>query len=67
VKATFADSFYLLALFNGRDAAHARAVAASQNLQGNLITTDWILVETADALSDSINRIRFAKFLDDLR
>jgi hypothetical protein len=51
VKQTFADSFYLLALFNGRDAAHELAVAASKELQGNLVTTDWVLVETADALS----------------
>lgn len=67
MKPTFADSFYLLALFNGRDAAHQRAVAASQQLQGTLVTTDWILVETADALSDSANRTRFAEFFDDLR
>jgi uncharacterized protein len=67
VKPIFADSFYLLALFNGRDAAHPRAVAASKEIQGTLVTTDWILVETADALSDSANRTRFAKFFDDLR
>lgn len=64
---TFADSFYLLALFNGRDAAHERAVAASKGLQGVLVTTDWVLVETADALSDPVNRSRCAQFIDDLR
>lgn len=67
MKRTFADSFHLLALFNGRDAAHERAVAASKDLQGILVTTDWVLVETADALSDPANRIRCAQFIDDLR
>lgn len=64
---TFVDSFYLLALFNGRDAAHERAIAASKELQGVLVTTDWVLVETADALSDPMNRSRCAQFIDDLR
>jgi len=67
VTQIFADSFYLLALFNGRDAAHERAVAASKRLQGILVTTDWILVETADALSDPMNRVRCVQFIDDLR
>jgi predicted nucleic acid-binding protein len=67
VKRTFADSFYLLALFNGRDAAHQRAFLASQELQGVLVTTDWVLVETADALSDPTNRNSCALFIDDLR
>jgi uncharacterized protein len=63
----FADSFYLLALFNGRDAAHEQAVAASKELQGRLVTTDWVLAETADALSAPPNRALCAKFIDDLR
>ncbi len=63
---TFADSFYLLALFNGRDAAHERAVAASMQLLGGLVTTDWVLVETADALCDPANRRGCVEFLEDL-
>ena len=64
---TFADSFYLLALFNGRDAAHERAIAVSQQLQGILVTTDWVLVETLDALSDPLNRSGCTSFIEDLR
>jgi predicted nucleic acid-binding protein len=63
----FADSYYLLALFNGRDAAHGRALAASKSLKGTLVTTDWVLVEMADALSDPANRLRCSSFIDDLR
>jgi predicted nucleic acid-binding protein len=67
VKRTFADTFYLLALFNGRDAAHQAAVEASKELEGVLVTTDWVLVETADALSDPQNRSGCGQFIDDLR
>lgn len=31
---TFVDSFYLLAIYNARDAAHERAVAISQEMRG---------------------------------
>ena len=67
MKHTFADSFYLLALFNGSDAAHDRALKASAQLEGILVTTDWVLAETADALCDPLNRVRCVEFLDDLR
>ena len=63
----FVDSFYLLALFNGRDAAHEQAVAASKHLREDLVSTDWVLVETADALCTPVNRRRCALFVDDLR
>ncbi|MEX2169373.1 MAG: PIN domain-containing protein [Pirellulales bacterium] len=64
---TFADSFYLLALFNPRDSAHQRAVAASQSLEGVLVTTEWVLTEVADALSNPINRNACVDFINDLR
>lgn len=63
----FADSFYWLALFNPRDAAHQRAVAASQSLKGVVVTTDWVFTEVADALSSPKNRVACGEFLDDLR
>lgn len=64
---TFADSFYFLALFNPRDAAHGRAVTAAQSLAGGLVTTDWVLTEVADALCDPANRTACAEMLDELR
>jgi uncharacterized protein len=67
VRWTFADSFYFLALFNSRDSAHEAAVRASRDLDGNLITTDWILAEVADALSDLVNRGGCVEMLNDLR
>jgi len=67
VTQTFADSFYFLALFNSRDAAHERAVDASRSFQGELVTTDWVLTEVADALSDPANRNECVELIDDVR
>jgi uncharacterized protein len=63
----FADSFYFLALFNPSDAAHDAAVMASKELPGLIATTDWVLTEVADALSDPKNREDCVRFLDDVR
>jgi hypothetical protein len=50
MKAVFADTFYFLALLNQRDAAHKRAVAASRGAGLTLVTTEFVLIELADAL-----------------
>ena len=50
MKVVFADTFYFLALLNRRDARHARAVAASRMPDLRLVTTEFVLIELADAL-----------------
>lgn len=50
MKAVFADTFYFLALLNERDAAHKRAVAVSRRAGLTLVTTEFVLLELADAL-----------------
>jgi uncharacterized protein len=50
MKAVFADTFYFLALLNERDAAHQRAVAVSRSAGLALVTTEFVLIELADAL-----------------
>jgi predicted nucleic acid-binding protein len=50
VRAVFADTFYFLALLNRRDSHHDRAVAESRKRGLQLVTTDLIIVELADAL-----------------
>jgi predicted nucleic acid-binding protein len=59
----FVDSYYLLALLNTRDAAHAAAVRYSQDRVGRLVTTTWVLTEVADALSAPKSRVNAARFL----
>ncbi len=48
--AVFADTFYFLALLNQRDAAHKKAVAASRTPGLMVTTTEFVLLELADAL-----------------
>jgi len=67
VRHYFVDSFYLLALFNPHDAAHAKAMEWAQVPNRWFFTTDWVLTEVADALSRSTSRIACAKFLDEFR
>ena len=50
MKSVFADTFYFLALLNERDAAHKGAVASSRTVGLPLVTTEFVLVELADAL-----------------
>lgn len=50
MKSVFADTFYFLALLNERDAAHKRAVVASRGAGLALVTTEFVLIELADAL-----------------
>jgi predicted nucleic acid-binding protein len=50
MKSAFADTFYFLALLNECDAAHKRAVAASRTAGLAVVTTEFVLIELADAL-----------------
>jgi hypothetical protein len=59
----FIDTYYLLALVNSRDKDHEKAVRHSQGRVGGLITTTWVMVEFADALSAIDSRMRAAQFI----
>lgn len=52
----FADAFHFIALLNPQDQYHAGAVAAAGRFRGRMITTHWVLVEVADALSHPATR-----------
>lgn len=44
----FADTSYFLALLNGDDPAHRRALAASRSV-AQIVTTEFILLELGNA------------------
>lgn len=67
MKATFADSFYFLALLNRNDQAHARAVLAGSELHGRLVTTDFVLLEVGDSYSAPEDRPAFLEMVDELK
>ena len=54
----FADTFYFIALVSPADAAHARAQEYAA-LVDRVVTTEWVLLELADGLSDTDNRHLF--------
>jgi uncharacterized protein len=67
VRHFFVDSFYLLALFNLRDASHHKAVKWAQVPNRWFFTTDWVLTEVADALSRPTSRVACSTFLEEFR
>lgn len=51
MKPLFADTFYFLALLDEHDPAHERAVAVSKDRNQAFVTTEFVLLELADALN----------------
>jgi len=60
----FADTWFYLAILNPNDPNHQRAVALSRTERRQRVTTDWVLVEVGDALSQHGNRDVFARFFE---
>jgi uncharacterized protein len=56
MKVVFADTFYFLALLNRRDAFHERAIIASKVPDLRVLTTEFVLLELADALCQPAQR-----------
>jgi len=52
MSAVFADTFYFVALFSRTDQGHARAAQFTEDFEGDIVTSAWVLVEVANALAD---------------
>lgn len=63
----FVDTYAFIAWLNPRDEAHARVATYLDAFSGSLLTTEWILVELADALSAPQARSTAAAFLKAIR
>ena len=63
----FADTFALIAWLNPRDNAHAPVTAYLDDFAGLLVTTEWVLMELADALSAPMARPTAVAFLQAVR
>lgn len=61
--AVFADSAYFIALLVREDAAHHIALKFADQFSGAMVTSDWVLVEVADALCRPRNRGAVIAFL----
>jgi predicted nucleic acid-binding protein len=67
MKTLFADTYYFVALLSPKDEAYAKVVDFTRQFSGRLVTTEWVLVELADGLTDPQARSRFTQFYDRLR
>ena len=63
----FADSFYYLALLSADDKAHSLAVEVSKTMRSKIVTTEWVVMEVADALCHPQTRGLVPLLLDHLR
>jgi predicted nucleic acid-binding protein len=63
----FADSFALIAWLNPRDEAHSRVSQYLDGFTGKLVTTEWVLMEVADALRAPSARVAVVEFLRAVR
>jgi uncharacterized protein len=63
----FADTFALIAWLNPRDAAHVVVTGYLDGFTGRLLTTEWVLLELADALAAPSARSTAAAFLKAVR
>jgi predicted nucleic acid-binding protein len=63
----FADSYALIAWLNPRDNAHPLVAAYLEGFTGRLLTTEWVLMELADALAAPESRSTVAAFLQAVR
>jgi uncharacterized protein len=59
MKAIFGDTYYFLAIGNERDQGHQRAVQYAASYKGQILTTEWVLTEVADALASPAQRGQF--------
>ena len=53
----FMDTYGLIAWINTRDAAHQRVKTYLESFSGNIVTTEWVLLEFADAFSLSKSKL----------
>src|SRR4051794_15570703 len=63
----FVYTFALIAWLNPRDEAHAPVTAYLDGFTGRLLTTEWVLMELADALAAPEARSTAVAFLKAVR
>jgi predicted nucleic acid-binding protein len=64
MKTVFADTFYFIAQLSPGVEAHQKANAFTAAYAGRFVTSDWVLVELADALARPPNRARLVRFVE---
>jgi len=63
----FADTFYYVALLCSRDEHHLSARKITEEFEGAMVTTAWVITEVANFMSHAASRAAFLALLDDLK
>jgi uncharacterized protein len=63
----FIDTYAFIAWLNPNDDAHTKVADYLAGYRGKLITTDWVLMEVADALCKTKTRKIVVEFLQEIR
>jgi len=66
MNVAFADTSFYIGLLSPRDRCHALAVEASEAYCGDIITTEYVLIELGNYLAN-ISRTGFVSFVQTLR
>ena len=64
IRTFFADTFYFIALLNRNDPAHAKAIYFSRLNSARFVTTEYVLLELADAFHKANLRRGFSIIWD---
>ncbi|HEY2412349.1 MAG TPA: PIN domain-containing protein [Pirellulaceae bacterium] len=59
MRTVFADTFFFLALLDSKERQHMNALAASSDETLQIVTSEWVLTEFADAYADPKDRPDF--------
>jgi predicted nucleic acid-binding protein len=66
MRRVFADTSFYVAMLNTNDACHDRANVLADQLSGEIITTEYIVIELGNWLSRSVSRGRFSRLFEGL-
>ena len=64
---SFVDTYALVAWLNAKDPDHLRVSQFFDHYEGICVTTEWVLVELANAFSSPVSRTNASEFLKDVR
>ena len=62
----FGDAVFYVALINRKDEHHERVMEWARGLTGEIVTTQWVLTEVADAFAESHIRRRLKVGFDEM-
>lgn len=67
MNAVFADTSFYVAIFNPQDALHERAKAVAADLRGNVVTTEFVLLEVGNFFRHGKARTVLQTLMENLR